>query len=196
MGCAACSSDGGLLVDAAATAADAATPADAPAPAPDAAVPQVVELGGWTVTAETPALSTDGTMVTGSVTFARQSGSDTRGGGACLVADLNNSFPCSTAEDCASLPLPAGGYHYCVPVNGAGPSSCWTRPSGDPCTRSPSRTPGTYATSETDARVDGAATTWMTLACLAADGAPMGCASGDPTMYVYATGLTLSVPAP
>jgi hypothetical protein len=189
---AACSDDK-ETADAATATPDAAVP---DAAQPDALISQVVTFQGFTVSAAGPEVSSDGSMITGSFTFGRISGGETRGGGACLVADLYNSTPCTTEADCASLQLPAGGFHYCVGVNGGATKTCWTRPSAEPCTRAPMRTPGTYTTMPTASRVGNKATTWMTLACLAADGQPMGCASSEAESHIYATGPTLVVPAP
>lgn len=156
--------------------------------------PEVVSSQGWTVSAGRPVLEADGALVVGSVTFERTSGAETRGGGVCLVADLHDSFPCSTADDCAGLDLPEDGYHYCSGVNGSPDRICWTRPGGDPyCTRNPARTPGTYSTSAVPSVVDGEPTTWMSNACMAVETSPMGCGSGDPSQYVTATSPTLEV---
>lgn len=181
-----------LLLLAACSSDSSATHLDAAPSIPDAAVPRAVEYMGWSITANTPQLSSDGATLTGSVTFARASGSDTRGGGLCLVADLHDSTPCTTEADCAAFPVPEGGFHYCVGINGSATKTCWTRPSADGCTRAPDRVPGIYTSSPAAARVDGKPTTWIGIACLAADGVPMGCAMPD--LHIYATSPTLYVP--
>jgi hypothetical protein len=170
---------------------DASTPDAAP---PDAAVPVAVTSAGWTVSAGTPVLSTDGTQVTGSVTFTRASGVDTRGGGACLIADLNGATPCTGPADCASLTVPAGGFLYCGAENGGASKICWTRPGADTtyCTKAPNRVPGTYPTPTAPAVVDGKVTRWIGVACMAIESNPMGCASTDEAMHVYAFGPSVT----
>ena len=146
----------------------------------------VASSQGWNLTAGTPQ-GVDKGIIRGSVTFERLSGADTRGGGACLVADLNKKFPCETDPDCGSLAVSTGGYNYCAGVNGSEEGKiCWTRPS-DNCTRSPVRQPGTYFTKEVPDRVDGKNVNWITIACMGDETAPMGCGSGDPALSVRAT---------
>ena len=162
--------------------------------APDATEPPFeVELEGWTVSAGTPVLA-DGQVV-GSVTFTRNGGAEKRGGGVCLVADLNQAHACATAADCEDLPAPIGGFHYCAAVSGGATRTCWTRPGPAElyCNRSPSRDPGTYLTAAVPSIVGGAPTTWMSYACMAAEANPGGCGSGDATQFVSATSPTLEV---
>jgi hypothetical protein len=104
------------------------------------------------------------------------------------VADLHGGHPCTTPADCEGLSLPEGAFFYCAGINGAAAKTCWTRPASDPCTRNPSREPGTYTTPATAALLDGNTTTWMTYACMANEDLPMGCATGD---SVSATSPTL-----
>lgn len=147
---------------------------------------------GWTLSVGTPE-RIDG-RVRASVTFARESGAETRGGGVCLVADLYETA-CSEAADCASLALPAGGFHYCARSQDGDDTRCWTRP-GPPeryCTRSPMQMPGTYATPEVPALVVAAPTTWMAYGCLAVADNPGGCGTSDPSQFVSATSSTLVV---
>jgi len=128
-------------------------------------------------------------------TFERLSGVATRGGGACLVADLFSNEPalanytCATSSDCAHVPRPAGGSVYCASPDGSGePRRCWTRPS-DNCTRSPSRSPGTFSTRVVtdNARRGHVPVRWMVLTCMADAADPAGCAN---TRHVYTHGPT------
>lgn len=196
------STDTGLVVDSATidsgSATDSAVVAetgDASDAAEDAGCASAVTDGGWTVNALAPQVLADG-KVQASMTFARTSGADTRGGGLCLVADLNGGHPCATAADCASLPLPTGGFHYCAGSCSGSPKICWTRPGGPDvyCNRGMGRTPGTYTTPAAPAKVDGKPTTWLTYACMAVEGNPAGCGSADPKDHVTSTSKTVVVP--
>ena len=154
-------------------------------------IPSSATLDGWTVTAEKPEYVSED-LIIGKFTFERENGeAETRAGGACLVADLNHKYPCDTREDCLKAQedgdvkaTPPGGFIYCEALNGQKHKRCWTRPSAEGCTRSPSREPGSYETTAVSPLVDGQPVMWMTLACLAAEGFPTGCAS---TQYIYAT---------
>ena len=158
----------------------------------DDETPLPVESQGWTVTAETPTLTTSG-QVEGAMTFARTSGAATRGGGVCLVADLAGARSCQDVTQCASLPVPTDGFRYCAGINGSSTKTCWTRPGPAElyCNRGPTRAPGTFTTPPVDRLVDGESTTWMAYACLADEDNPGGCGSGDPSQYVVATSPTL-----
>jgi hypothetical protein len=84
-------------------------------------------LQGWTVIAETPvSVGTD--QIQGSVTFTRDAGAETRGGGMCLVADLYGGVACESDTDCLSLPVPDRGFRYCAGINGSKNKTCWGRP--------------------------------------------------------------------
>lgn len=156
--------------------------------------PSSAILDDWKVTAKKPEY-VDEDLIIGSFEFERLGGdAETRGGGACLVADLNDKYPCDTREDCLQAqadgyvkPTPPGGYIYCQALNGQKHKRCWTRPSAGGCTRSPSRYPGTYETTPVSALVDGQPVMWMTAACLAAEGYGTGCGSSDPALHIYAT---------
>jgi hypothetical protein len=154
--------------------------------------PNSVAFEGWTVTAVRPTHVTDD-LIAGAVTFERMDGAATRGGGACLIADLYDNTPCESADDCfANLPVPDGGFHYCLGPNGTTERKrCWTRPTAGGCTRSPSRVPGTYPTEPVSPVVDGRELLWITIACMADESNPAGCASPDPSQHVYATSAPL-----
>lgn len=140
----------------------------------------------------------DETNITGSFTVTKESGQATvRGGGACLVADLNDNFACDTRDDCLQAQedglvkaTPPGGYIYCDTLDG-GPKRCWTRPGPNGCTRGP-RTPNTYViATPVPALVDGEEVVWTTLACIAIAGNPTGCGSEDPTQHAYSSSPAL-----
>jgi hypothetical protein len=154
--------------------------------------PYVASSDGWSVTAHAPVLVDEHT-VQGAMTFTRDSGAEARGGGVCLVADLHGNTPCETEADCASLPLPDEGFHYCAGVNGFERKRCWTRPGSGTayCNRSPSRAPGTYATPMVPKKVDGLMVKWISYACLAVENEPGGCGSLDPSLSVKATSRLL-----
>jgi hypothetical protein len=139
---------------------------------------------GWTVTAEMP-VSVGADQIQGRVTFVRYQGADTRGGGACLVADLYGGVPCESDSDCSSLPIPTGGYQHCAGANGSKKKTCWTRPTAGGCVRSPANTPGTYMTDAVPRLVDGQPVKWIEIACMAIESNPIGCGSLDPTQSVH-----------
>jgi hypothetical protein len=150
-------------------------------------------LDGWTVTSWKPRY-VDDTHIVGRFTFDGDGG--TRGGGACLVADLSNSYPCETVQDCWDAvpsgavvpPAPgSGGFLYCEAA-AREEKLCWTRPTGAGCSRAPDRVPGTYQTTPAVARVAGRAVRWIQVACLAAEGEPTGCAGGG---HIYARSFPL-----
>ncbi len=151
--------------------------------------PFVASSQGWDLTAGTPQRVDKG-VIQGSVTFERLSGAETRGGGACLVADLHRGMRCDSDSDCGSLPIPPGGWNYCAGVNGGADKICWTRPS-DNCTRSPVRDPGTYYTQAVSDRVNGKKVKWITIACMADESVPTGCGSPNPELSVTATSYLL-----
>jgi len=147
-----------------------------------------VTSAGWTAHAGTPVRR--GHSVQGCMVFLRESGLETRGGGVCLVADLNDAHPCTTAADCDALPLPTEGFHYCAAPDGGAAKRCWTRP-GPPtvyCDRNPTRTPGVVVTPIAPAWVRPEPTTWMSYACLANADNAGGCGTGQ---AVSATSATL-----
>ena len=156
--------------------------------------PSSATLDGWRVTAKKPQYVGEG-LIIGSFVFEQENGGgSTRGGGACLVADLNDKYPCETREDCLQAqedgdvkPTPQGGYIYCDALNGQKHKRCWTRPSAGGCTRGPRESGIVYETAPVSALVDGEPVMWMTLACLAAEGLPTGCASEAPDSHIYAT---------
>jgi len=153
---------------------------------------------GWVVTAHTPELAATGDMVTGSMTFTRSSGAETRGGGVCLVADLHDAIPCETREDCVAALPPfsedyfLGGFYYCAAAAEDVASRCWTRPGSAPayCTRGSAHEPGTITTPAVPALVGGEATLWMSYACMADEANSAGCAGTEnvldlsPTLFV------------
>jgi len=154
-----------------------------------------VETDGWRVTSGRVRPGPTAGTIIGDATFERLSGVATRGGGACLVADLFSNEPalanytCATSSDCAHVPRPAGGSVYCASPDGSGePRRCWTRPS-DNCTRSPSRSPGTFSTRVVtdNARRGHVPVRWMVLTCMADAADPAGCAN---TRHVYTHGPT------
>ncbi len=155
----------------------------------------VVQSDDWAVVAGVPRREVNG--VRACMTFARQGGVETRGGGVCLVADLSDGATCTTAQDCTDAlgPAVAGGFHYCTAPAGETTKTCWTRPGpGDRyCVRSPSRTPDTYETPLVPAHVLARATRWMSYACMADAATPAGCGSGDPEQSVSATSPVLTV---
>ncbi len=151
--------------------------------------PFVASSQGWDLTAGTPQRVDKG-VIQGSVTFERWSGAETRGGGACLVADLHRGMRCESDSDCGSLPVPPGGWNYCAGINGGADKICWTRPS-DNCTRSPVRDPGTYYTQAVSDRVNGKKAKWITIACMADESVPTGCGSSNPALSVSATSYLL-----
>ena len=61
----------------------------------------VVQSDDWAVVAGVPRREVNG--VRACMTFARQGGVETRGGGVCLVADLSGGATCTTAQDCMSV---------------------------------------------------------------------------------------------
>lgn len=156
--------------------------------------PVTIVSQGWKLTARTPELSSSGLEVQGSMLLENVDGATTRGGGVCIVADLNNSTPCTSSADCAALPLPEGGFHYCAAINGGGAKICWTRPGAATayCNRG-TQSPGVISTPLVPARVNGAATTWASYTCLANAETPAGCGSGDPAQYVFLLGPVLKV---
>lgn len=154
--------------------------------------PSMASLEGWSIKANKP-VYIDDDLIIGTYMLKKMSGdATTRGGGACLVADLNDKYPCDTREDCLEAQengdvkaTPPGGYIYCEALNGQKHKRCWTRPSADGCTRSPGRVPGVYETGPAHALVDGEPVVWTTLACLAIEENNFGCGSEDPTQHLY-----------
>jgi len=165
---------------------------------PDA-TPNGTASQGWVVTAHTPVLAAAGDTVTGSMTFTRDSGAETRGGGVCVIADLHDATPCVTREDCVAALPPfsedyfPGGYYYCAAAEGDVARRCWTRPGGAPvyCFRNPAgNAPGTFSTPAVPALVGGEATLWLSYACMADEANLAGCAG---TEHVVDLGATLLV---
>jgi|SRR5262245_33419916 len=141
---------------------------------------------GWTVTAETP-VSVGADQIQGLVTFERDDlqSAETRRGGTCLAADLNDGTPCESDSDCSVLgPPPERGFRYCGGANGSSKKICWTRPGGtEYCYKSPANLPGTYATPIVSVFVNGQRVKWIDVACMAVDPFPTGCGSSDVHAY-------------
>lgn len=171
-------------------------------------------LDGWTIDARRPEyLGED--LIIGKFTLERENAeaAKTRGGGACLVADLNDNFPCETRQDCLDaaaadlIEEPSqGGFLYCEALDGEVSKRCWTRPTGQGCTRGPrTLAEGDYldlfsildpiSSGAVSPLVDGKKVLWVTMACLAVDtpGTDMdtGCASEDPSQHTYSVSPAL-----
>jgi len=149
----------------------------------------------WSVIAGTPERVAGG--VQGCMTFVREGGAETRGGGLCLLADLSDGLPCETQQDCVTAlgaPL-GGGFHYCTAPAGSATKACWTRPGPGElyCTRNPARQPGDHLTPVVHPNALGRPTKWMAYACIATSTNPAGCGA-DSTQHAIATGGTLEVP--
>lgn len=151
---------------------------------------------GWTLTAGRVVAAATPDLITATVTFAKVSGTaTTRGGGACLVADLVargiGAATCVTDDDCvAARTAFPNGYAYCASPDGSGePKRCWTRP-GDLCVRSPANPEGGRALPAVPWNVGGANTPvrWLLLGCLAEEATPTACGGTDPSKYVRSIG--------
>src|SRR5262245_21911410 len=85
--------------------------------------PFSAELEGWRVISRKPQYIDD-THIVGSFTFRHESGDEeTRGGGACLLADLENHHPCKDAGDCLPPPFELG-FSYCMALPGETQTIC------------------------------------------------------------------------
>jgi hypothetical protein len=160
--------------------------------------PRSAELDGWSVKAYRPQVVGEN-LISGKFVFRKEKGEeDVRNGGACLVADLNDNYPCETREDCLDAqasgdlrPTPPGGFIYCDSVNGRESKRCWTRPGPLGCSRGARAvnkvyeiTPApTLFINENSQPEEGKI--WITLACLATETNALGCGSLDPTQHVY-----------
>jgi hypothetical protein len=191
-----------LVIGALSACAEAVRPASSSAAEVDSdeandAVPYVASIDGWSASAATPTF-VDEEHIQGTASFYGADG-ETRPGGACLVADLYK-LPCETDADCAILPLPEGGFHYCVGVNGDSENKrCWTRPWADGCIRGVRLPNTTVATPAVPARVGGRVVNWMTLACLSERTPPgvlNGCQANDPNRSVHPTSFKLTLTGP
>lgn len=163
------------------------------------------ERDGWTITAG-PIERADGwKMITATVTFTKISGTaTTRGGGACLLADLVDqgvgAVTCTTDSDCIAAGQAAFGasaWGYCTAPDGSGEAKrCWTRP-GDFCVRSQANMEGAKILAPVmwDARRTNERVRWLLLACMAEEATPGGCGpTGTPAQYVRSIGPATSFP--
>ncbi|MFN0247986.1 MAG: hypothetical protein ACKV2T_13940 [Kofleriaceae bacterium] len=164
-----------------------------------------IELDGWCVSAGPIEPGSTSAMIKAAVTFTKISGNaDTRGGGACLVADLVDQgigpATCTSDAECiaaAQLVFPGpGGFGYCAAPDGSGEAKrCWTRP-GNFCVRSSMNPPGTVTLNEVmwDAQSNNEPVRWMLLACMAEEATPTACGGGTPAQYVRSLGPASSFP--
>lgn len=154
------------------------------------------ESDGWTVSSGRVELSADGWSVRGTTTFERVDPASvaTRGGGGCVLADLNGGVACTKDADCdaAGLYKPAGGYHYCAAPDGSGEAKrCWTRPGTQSAFCRPNRAnlPGTSTTPWGSlAAVPEDELEVLLLSCMADADVPAGCGTTDPNNYVRSLG--------
>lgn len=167
-------------------------------------IQQLVTDNGWDMVAATPSMNAYDNYVSGTVTFSRSSGPTTRAAGACLLNQARGSdwqtIPCSTANDCSGVAIPAGGARYCVAPNATGSKTCWIRPgsASDYCTGSPALGgapigPGSYTTPTRSATFAGTYTaqrSWLLYGCFAGCSAISGSLSStvDRSSKCYAEG--------
>ena len=95
-----------------------------------------------------PRIYTTDYAVFGSATFTGPPGY-TRRMGLCLVRKTGTH--CDTVADCAQIPIPLGGFRYCVAAKSVGRKNCWIKPGPNAkfCAGSPANggipvAPGTY----------------------------------------------------
>ncbi|MBA3463609.1 MAG: putative metal-binding motif-containing protein [Deltaproteobacteria bacterium] len=152
------------------------------------------QLDGWTITSSRIVPGATSDLITGTLTFTKLSGTaDTRGGGACFVADLVGrgigAATCTVDSDCTTTIV--GGYGYCASPDGSGEAKrCWTRPGAGFCIRGSANTPGEKAMPQVtwDVGAAGTPVRWMILGCLAEEATPLACGVTTEVKYVRSLG--------
>jgi hypothetical protein len=148
-----------------------------------------VVVNGFTLTANKPPLMMMHTGPQAGLIQARghmtvSGGTGVRPMGVCLL-ELHRdpggaARPCSTANDCANITVPAGGFRYCANIDNVGQKYCFARKgtaaalcAGTPVNGVPIGN-GTYQTPSTFGAPG--VTSWISYACSA------GCSTSDPSV--------------